>query len=268
MRKFKFNNGGILPEGTVIKNGIAYLPDGRSFSTGETTSTDSPTDYLMGGLGLLRGFMKTFGKTAIKKTDDVIESAVDIYRKKPKLTPTNNKAFKKFVTNANIKSKYPAIRLSEEELAHKEIMNYMKNKGISGYKTGGKFTFKNGGLIGQSNPTVRMFKHGGIIVGGVLHSQKNEIGDKGVPVVPVESFMKEGGKYNKNTKIAEIEAFEAIFSKETSDELDKLVDEYNDCKCPGKLLLLGQLIYNALKNTTDETCRTACEYKPKLDKLK
>ena len=70
------------------------------------------------------------------------------------------------------------------------------------------------------------------------------------------------------TALAEIESKELIFNKETADKLDLLVNEYNECGCPGKLVLLGELVFNALKNTTDETCRTACEFKPKLDKIK
>ena len=131
-----------------------------------------------------------------------------------------------------------------------------------------KFRFKTGGLIGSVIGGVRSFKQGGIIAGGVLHSEKNQLGDKGIPVVPMNSFMKEGGKYDKNAKLAEIEAAEIIFFKETANQIDTLVDEYIDCGCGGKLIALGKLVHEAFKSTTDETCRTKCEFKPKLDKIK
>jgi hypothetical protein len=113
----------------------------------------------------------------------------------------------------------------------------------------------------------KTFEIGGIIAGGVLHSEKNELGDRGIPVIPIQ-HLKQGGEYDKNTKVAEIEKEEIIFTAETALEIDKLVDEYNDCKCPMKLVDLGKLVFEALKNTSDETCRTKCEFKPKLDKIK
>lgn len=112
------------------------------------------------------------------------------------------------------------------------------------------------------------YRVGGIIAGGVDHSQKNSIGDMGIPVVPVAQYLKSGGKYDKNSKVAEVEQKEIVFNKETALKIDELVDQYNDCKCPGKLLALGNLIKEALKNTSDETCRISCEFKPKLDKIK
>ena len=124
--------------------------------------------------------------------------------------------------------------------------------------TSGKFNF---------SKKYSKYELGGIIAGGVLHSEKNKLGDNGIPVVPLKDFSK-GGKYDKNTKIAEVEKEEIVFTAETANKIDKLVDEYNDCGCPVKLVNLGKLIYEALKNTSDETCRVKCEFKPKLDKIK
>lgn len=115
---------------------------------------------------------------------------------------------------------------------------------------------------------VKKFKVGGIVAGGVGHDDYNEIGDRGIPVVSVKSFMKQGGKYDRKHKRAEVESEEIVFNRETAVKIDKLVDEYNSCKCKNKLISLGNLIIEALKNTTDETCRTGCKFEPKLKNIK
>ena len=124
-----------------------------------------------------------------------------------------------------------------------------------------KFNFTYRGVPYKSH------KLGGIITGGVGHDERNAIGDQGIPVVPTEEFEK-GGKYNKEHKVAEIEDGEIIFNKETADKIDKLVDEYADCKCPGKLVQLGKLIKEAIGELSDETCRRECKYVPKLKQIK
>lgn len=118
-----------------------------------------------------------------------------------------------------------------------------------------------------SQPKFQRFRHGGVIVGGVLHSEKNSIGDYGVPVVPLESFNN-GGKYVKNHKIAEIEKEELILNKETSSKIEYLIKEYEGCGCGNKLVEIGIIMKDALKNTSDETCRVECKYDPILRNIK
>lgn len=204
-------------------------------------------------------------EAGIEPTDDkkTIEDKFKTYLKK---TIKSNEDFMK---NSNLRDLFEVSDLNGIINMMYYMVSNKKDKNNSNMaKHGGKFTFKTGGLIGNSVSAIKLFKHGGIIAGGVLHSQKNKIGDKGIPVVPVNSYMKSGGKYNKNDKLAEIESSELIFYKETADKIDKLVDEYIDCGCPDKLVQLGKVVHLALKSTTDETCRTQCEFKPKLDKIK
>lgn len=111
-------------------------------------------------------------------------------------------------------------------------------------------------------------KHGGIIAEGVAHAQKNNIGDNGIPVVPINSYLKSGGRYLKEEKKVEVESEEIVFNKETSDGINRLVNEYNDCKCSGKIFSLGQIIMEAVRNLVDETCRTDCKFEPKLSKIR
>ena len=111
-------------------------------------------------------------------------------------------------------------------------------------------------------------KHGGIIAGGVGHANRNNIGDYGIPVVPINSYMQNGGKYIADDKKVEVESEEIVFNKETSDKIDQLVDEYNGCGCSGKLQMLGSVILDAVKNLKDETCRTECKFEPKLKEIR
>lgn len=116
-------------------------------------------------------------------------------------------------------------------------------------------------------PKFQTFRNGGIIVGGVLHSEKNNMGDFGVPVVPLDSFNN-GGKYIKNHKIAEIEKEELILNRETSSKIERLMKEYDECGCGNKLIQIGLIVKDALKNTSDETCRVECKYEPMLRNIK
>jgi len=114
----------------------------------------------------------------------------------------------------------------------------------------------------------RTLKDGGIIAGGVAHAENNNIGDKGIPVVSIESYNTNNGKYIKSDKQVEVESEEIVFNEETSLKINKLVEEYNTCKCEGKLRLLGQVILEATRNLVDETCRTSCKFESKLQKIK
>lgn len=127
-------------------------------------------------------------------------------------------------------------------------------KTVTKYKTIGK--------------TYKSYRVGGIIVGGVGHSQNNAIGDKGVPVVSMSSYLSSGGKYISHDKHAEIESGEIIVNKETAMKLDHLVNEFDECGCPDKLIALGALMKEALMNTVDQTCRTKCEFDGSLRKMK
>jgi len=115
---------------------------------------------------------------------------------------------------------------------------------------------------------VPMFEYGGIIAGGVGHAEKNSIGDRGIPVVHAGLYLKKGGTYSKEQKEAEVESKEIVFNLKTADQIDKLIEEYAECGCPGKLVMLGQLVKEALKNTKDQTCRDSCEFEPKLKQIK
>ena len=110
------------------------------------------------------------------------------------------------------------------------------------------------------------YEVGGIIVGGVGHNEQNNIGDRGVPVVDSNYFMKSGGKYNKNTKSAEIEDGEIMFNVETAEKIEELVNKYTECKCQLVLEQLGQLLIEALKKTKDMNCERAgkCNLTPLL----
>lgn len=141
---------------------------------------------------------------------------------------------------------------------------------LQGYKGGQDASTGSAGVFRLDRPFNEglKYKMGGIIVGGVGHNQKNNIGDYGVPVVPTFAFMKSGGKYDKTVKIAEIEDSELIFNLETAQNIEKLVDEYLECGCTGKLIALGSIVKEALKNTSDETCRTGCRFESKLKTIK
>lgn len=120
----------------------------------------------------------------------------------------------------------------------------------------------------KNTPFTKSYKHGGIIVGGVGHNEKNELGDHGVPVVSSVSFIFSGGKYNQHAKTAEIESDEIIFNLETADAIDRLIDEYDDCKCPNKLLELGSIVKEAVSQLEDKTCVKECKFEPKLKQLR
>ena len=95
----------------------------------------------------------------------------------------------------------------------------------------------------------RKFEIGGVITAGVLHKEKNNLGDKGIPLIPIESRQ-----YNKDLKIAEIEVGEIIIRDNYAREINRLVDEYNDCKCPMVLLQLGKLTKFVIDNLSDKQC--------------
>lgn len=155
---------------------------------------------------------------------------------------------------------------AESELGESKIMYPNKN-----YKFKGRYIKETPMKINKqyrqfNNSKYQVLKHGGIIVGGVLHSEKNHIGDFGVPVVPSESYLK--GGYIKNHKVAEIEKEELILNKETTQIIERLIKEYDDCLCGMKLVKIGMIIKEALKNVSDETCRVECKYDPILRKIK
>ena len=122
-------------------------------------------------------------------------------------------------------------------------------------------------LLQTQQRDVQMFRYGGIIAGGVGHDEKNDLGDRGIPVVDYTEFEK-GGRYSKDIKHAEVESKELVFNKETADKINSLVKAYDGCLCPGKLVELGRVVKEALKITTDETCRTGCEFTPQMNKIK
>lgn len=114
---------------------------------------------------------------------------------------------------------------------------------------------KHGGVVytreisGPGKSRLVNFRSGGslnIIPKGVYHGRKNELGDKGIPVV----VEKENGDLEK---VAEIEHNELILRKKVTEEVEKRTAEYkNNPDNKENLFLLGALIYSELtKNTVD-----------------
>lgn len=96
---------------------------------------------------------------------------------------------------------------------------------VTGYnKEGGTFHWtlpKNTNLVTKTTPTVKKFKRGGkvketenIIPNGVLHEEKNSLGDNGMPVVKC--------KNNTCSKQYEIERDEMILTLKTTKEIERL----------------------------------------------
>jgi hypothetical protein len=108
-----------------------------------------------------------------------------------------------------------------------------------------------GGLVFKNITSTlkRKYEIGGIITAGVLHRERNNIGDKGIPLVPIETT-----RYDNQLKIAEIEVGEIIIRDNYAKEINRLVDEYNDCKCPMVLLQLGKLTKFVIDNLSDNQC--------------
>lgn len=107
-----------------------------------------------------------------------------------------------------------------------------------------------------------------IIAGGVAHSEKNSIGDRGIPVVTLIGYEKAGNKYNREFKTAELESEEIVLSASATRSVLALIETYQACKCPKKLLEIGQLMKEELKNIKDETCRTGCKFEPIIRKIR
>lgn len=96
-------------------------------------------------------------------------------------------------------------------------------------------------------------KHGGnVIPSGALHARKNNlpkdiaeyVTSKGIPVVSEE----EGGKLNQH---AEIEHSEIIFNKEVTQQLESLLNKYNEGDESAAIEAGKLLTYEILENTTD-----------------
>ena len=85
-----------------------------------------------------------------------------------------------------------------------------------------------------------------VIPKGVLHARKNNIGDKGIPIVTEA----EGGEVKK---VAEIELNEIIFHKDVTAKIEECAKKYKeDPEDKENLLELGKLIkYEILNNTKD-----------------
>jgi len=97
------------------------------------------------------------------------------------------------------------------------------------------------------------FRDGGtlnVIPDGVLHSQNNELGDKGIPVVMIPEHESEEFK-----KVAEIERDEIIFTLEVSEKLEEYAEKLASGKITEEeLLAAGKLIVDEiLNNTVDMT---------------
>jgi len=104
-------------------------------------------------------------------------------------------------------------------------------------------------VAGPGKSKLVNFRAGGslsVIPKGVYHGRKNELGDKGIPVV----IEKEGGELEK---IAEIEHNELILRKVVTEEVEKRTSIFRENpKDKDNLFMLGALVFNEVtKNTVD-----------------
>ena len=101
----------------------------------------------------------------------------------------------------------------------------------------------------QESTSVPMHRSGGainIIPKGVMHARKNNIGDKGIPIVT-------DGDGTDVTKVAEIELNEIIFTKELTIKVEELVAKYEaDPEDKDNLLELGKLLKDEILNNTKD----------------
>jgi len=104
-------------------------------------------------------------------------------------------------------------------------------------------------VAGPGKSRLVNFRAGGstsVIPKGVYHGRKNELGDKGIPVV----VEREGGELEK---VAEIEHNELILRKAVTNEVEQRTKIYkNNPDDKNNLYMLGALIFNEVtKNTID-----------------
>lgn len=92
--------------------------------------------------------------------------------------------------------------------------------------------------IKRSNIILGLKKGGSIIPGGVLHSESNNIGDHGIPIV-----------FN-GYKVMEIEKDEFILRKEISSKIKELREQYAKSKDDDILNEIGELMIEEMKNNT------------------
>jgi hypothetical protein len=132
----------------------------------------------------------------------------------------------------------------KDALANKE---YLKNNTAYNAKYGlakKGMKFQEGGKLESFNT------NNNVILKGVLHSQKNDLGDKGIPVMDCSTGSCE--------KVAEIEKEELVFIKDVTRQIDSYVMKYNrtkDKETRNQIATqLGQFVKQQLdKNTIDNT---------------
>lgn len=141
-------------------------------------------------------------------------------------------------------------QLKQNDLLRKtNAYNYEKNKGLALNLRQQQAKSLNNGF---GFPT---YKAGGIITKGVLHSEYNNLGDKGVPAVP-QSLT----SYDRKHKLFEVEIGEIIFNKETALKIENLVNNQIKNKNDNNLYELGKLTLLAIKNLDDKTCDSGCKF--------
>ncbi len=98
-------------------------------------------------------------------------------------------------------------------------------------------------------PAIPKHRSGGtinIIPKGVMHARKNNIGDKGIPIVTE-------GEGTEVTKVAEIELNEIIFTKELTVKVEGHVAKFEaDPEDKENLLELGRLLKDEILNNTKD----------------
>ena len=78
---------------------------------------------------------------------------------------------------------------------------------------------------------------------GKLHKENNNLGDKGIPVID-----------NTGNKKFEVEKEELILRLELTDQVEKLVSEFDVSQDESKLIELGKLLSEEiLRNTIDNS---------------
>jgi hypothetical protein len=132
-----------------------------------------------------------------------------------------------------------ALKELERKKINQDNRNYLANN--NAYQVAKKgMKFQEGGALPSYNTNAN------VILKGVLHSQKNELGDKGIPVMDCNTGTCE--------KVAEIEKEELVFTKSVTRQIDSYVQKYNKTK-DKKLrqqvaLQLGEFVKQQLDNNT------------------
>ena len=239
-----------VEKATVTSNAI-----GSGLKTGATMAADA----VVPGLGTALNATSSLGQSIAKtgKVGNVIGKAIDPLATIGALGNAFTGDFQGALDNTvvgaglnavglkNIFGESTAEKARKEALKKQDLMNnqnYLKNNTF--YKAKNGLKFQEGGKLNSFDT------NSNIILKGVLHKEKNEIGDKGIPVIDCNTGTCE--------KVAEIEKEELVFTKDVTKQLDSYVMKYNRSKDKETkkqiALQLGTFVKQQLdKNTIDNT---------------